>query len=144
MPCRLLVFVILTSLVILPKHFLLWCQYGNPEMVYWYIFFCFRYIQILWNQVFKIFPLTFELKNPHILSTQHKPCVVVVNHQNELDIMGTDAIRQRWILLTLNTCYCKFINVFEGFIWRISQPSLNCKNKYPQGQFMCTQMINKT
>ncbi len=27
--------------------------------------------------------------------------------------------------------YCKFINVCEGFIWRISQPSLNRKNKYP-------------
>ncbi len=27
--------------------------------------------------------------------------------------------------------YCKFINVWEGFIWRISRPSLNRKNKYP-------------
>ncbi len=27
--------------------------------------------------------------------------------------------------------YCKFINVGEGFIWRISRPSLNHKNKYP-------------
>ena len=27
--------------------------------------------------------------------------------------------------------YCKFINVCEGFIWRISRPSLTCKNKYP-------------
>ncbi len=27
--------------------------------------------------------------------------------------------------------YCKFINVCEGFIWRISRPSLNRKNKYP-------------
>ncbi len=28
------------------------------------------------------------------------------------------------------SCYCKFINVCEGFIWRISRPSLNHKNKY--------------
>ena len=27
--------------------------------------------------------------------------------------------------------YCKFINVCEGIIWRISWPSLNRKNKYP-------------
>ncbi len=27
--------------------------------------------------------------------------------------------------------YCKFINVCEGFIWRISRPSLNRKNKNP-------------
>ncbi len=26
--------------------------------------------------------------------------------------------------------YCKFINVCEGFIWRISRSSLNRKNKY--------------
>ncbi len=27
--------------------------------------------------------------------------------------------------------YCKFSNVCEGFIWRISRPSLNRKYKYP-------------
>ena len=27
--------------------------------------------------------------------------------------------------------FCKFINVYEGFIWRILRPSLNRKNKYP-------------
>ncbi len=27
--------------------------------------------------------------------------------------------------------YHKFINVCEGFIWRVSQASLNHKNKYP-------------
>ncbi len=33
--------------------------------------------------------------------------------------------------LVLISHYCKFINVCEGFIWRISRPSLNRKNKYP-------------
>ncbi len=105
-------------------------SYSNPHSSIWPIV----EVQVIYVYIILLLIFSQGAKSWEHCCTLNKIKAQKEKHLEQWHAKMTFFLSKIWLLHTaLQMKYCKFINVCEGFIWRISQQSLNSKTKkkYP-------------